>query len=397
MNQLLFDNLILQSDTCWVKAAGTRQKKVKQPDPNWQKTNHTGLVRYVPSGIYFARLRVGGKLIRQTLHTDVLTVAKLRLDELAKEERKRLETVSETAKGNVTFGELLKILLDRRQADTSLKRRTREYDGQRAKALYKSWPELEGTEVRRLSKSDCLTWAAKFAAAYSANSFNHTQAMLRHALEIAVEMGARYDNPARFIKRKSEKSKRMTLPEPKQFEELVAVMRQAGGRDSVNCADLVEFMAYGGFRKSEAANVQWKHCNFHKGIIEVHGDAEEGTKNGEARNVPMIADMSRLLKRLKQERPQSKPDEAVMLVKECQKSLDRAVAMVGVPRITHHDLRHLFATRCIEAGVDIPTVSRWLGHKDGGAMAMRVYGHLRDDYSMEMARKVSFHSASVVT
>jgi len=37
-------------------------------------------------------------------------------------------------------------------------------------------------------------------------------------------------------------------------------------------------------------------------------------------------------------------------------------------RITHHDLRHLFATTCIEAGVDIPTVSRWLGHQDGGAL-----------------------------
>jgi len=34
-------------------------------------------------------------------------------------------------------------------------------------------------------------------------------------------------------------------------------------------------------------------------------------------------------------------------------------------------LRHLFATRCIESGVDIPTVSRWLGHKDGGALAMK--------------------------
>jgi integrase len=37
-------------------------------------------------------------------------------------------------------------------------------------------------------------------------------------------------------------------------------------------------------------------------------------------------------------------------------------------------LRHLFATRCIETGVDIPTVSRWLGHKDGGGLAMKVYG-----------------------
>jgi len=49
------------------------------------------------------------------------------------------------------------------------------------------------------------------------------------------------------------------------------------------------------------------------------------------------------------------------------------------------------ATRCIESGVDIPTVSRWLGHKDGGALAMRVYSHLRDSHSVNMAQKVTFH------
>jgi hypothetical protein len=26
-----------------------------------------------------------------------------------------------------------------------------------------------------------------------------------------------------------------------------------------------------------------------------------------------------------------------------------------------------------ESGADIPTVSRWLGHKDGGPLAMKVY------------------------
>jgi len=62
-----------------------------------------------------------------------------------------------------------------------------------------------------------------------------------------------------------------------------------------------------------------------------------------------------------------------------------------MPRITHHDLRHLFATRCIESGVDIPTVSRWLGHKDGGALAMRVYGHRRDSQLVNMAQKVTFN------
>ena len=44
------------------------------------KFNPLRLIRYVPSGTYFARLRVRGKLIRQSLKTDVLSVAKLRLD-----------------------------------------------------------------------------------------------------------------------------------------------------------------------------------------------------------------------------------------------------------------------------------------------------------------------------
>ncbi|HUD47819.1 MAG TPA: tyrosine-type recombinase/integrase [Candidatus Baltobacteraceae bacterium] len=45
---------------------------------------------------------------------------------------------------------------------------------------------------------------------------------------------------------------------------------------------------------------------------------------------------------------------------ECQKSIDRAAKLARAKRITHHDLRHLFATRFIENGVDIPRVSRWL-------------------------------------
>jgi len=40
--------------------------------------------------------------------------------------------------------------------------------------------------------------------------------------------------------------------------------------------------------------------------------------------------------------------------------------------------------------VDIPTVSRWLGHKDGGALAMSTYGHLRREHSKAMAEKVKF-------
>jgi integrase len=106
----------------------------------------------------------------------------------------------------------------------------------------------------------------------------------------------------------------------------------------------------------------------------------------------MISDARALFERLRAERPHELLDAKVFQVCECQKALDRALKKVGSHRITHHDLRHLFATRCIESGVDIPTVSRWLGHKDGGALLMKTYGHLRREHSQAQALKVSFSS-----
>jgi len=53
-------------------------------------------------------------------------------------------------------------------------------------------------------------------------------------------------------------------------------------------------------------------------------------------------------------------------------------------------LRHLFCTCGIESGVDIPTVSRSLGHQEGGALCMKIYGDLRDEHSTHEAMKVSF-------
>ena len=48
-------------------------------------------------------------------------------------------------------------------------------------------------------------------------------------------------------------------------------------------------------------------------------------------------------------------------------------------RITHHDLRHFFATICIESGVDVPTIAD-IEHKGGGALAMKNGKHLRDEH-----------------
>jgi integrase len=152
----------------------------------------------------------------------------------------------------------------------------------------------------------------------------------------------------------------------------------------------VRGLAFTGLRKGEAGQVEWRDLDFEKGEIVVRGDPETATKNWEVRRVPMIPDSLALFERMRAERLGERLDAKVFLVRECQKALDRACKKVGADRITHHDLRHLFATRCIESGVDIPTVSRWLGHKDGGALAMKTYGHLRREHSIAQAQRVTF-------
>jgi integrase len=366
----------------------TTDQQAAKTSGKWQKTKHANIRRYVPSGIYHIHAKVGGQLIRGSLDTDSITVAVVRRDDKLRRERKTLQTQQEVAKGRMTVGDALKMFKERIQNDAGLKPKTKAYYDERLTALLKSWKELPALDIRKVSETNVKEWAKTFKA--SPTAYNHTISILRHVLAIGVEVGARYDNPATCLKRVRERPKVLSLPSVKEFNSFVESIRNSGSGHSKPCANLVQFLAFGGFRISEAKNITWGDVDFDKGHVRVLGDEEHGTKNGEFRFVPMIQDMRTLLERLKTEDAEAKSSSPVMKVHECQRSMDRAAKEVGIKRITHHDLRHLFATRCIEKEVDIPTVSKWLGHKDGGALAMRVYGHLRQEHSENMAKKVSF-------
>ena len=344
-------------------------------------------------GNLFLTNKGSGKLIRRSLKTNSLTVAKLRLGDLEKVERQRVEVQGAVGNGNMRFGDAMTIFRGRLQKDPALKPRTKEFREERIAALLKSWQGLEQIEVRKISKQDCLTWASHYSTDASPPCVNTCVATLRMVIDVAIEAGSRYDNPAKFIKKLRVRQKELHLPNRDQFLQLVESIEKVNKRFSKDCANLVRFLAYGGFRKSEAATITWADCDFEKKEIIVRGDPETGTKNWSIRRVPMIPDMIELLNRLRAERSDEPVTQPVMRVRECQIAIDSACKKLKIARFTHHDLRHLFATLCIESGVDIPTVSRWLGHKDGGALAMKVYGHLRDQHSVNMAQKVSFSHA----
>jgi hypothetical protein len=40
--------------------------------------------------------------------------------------------------------------------------------------------------------------------------------------------------------------------------------------------------------------------------------------------------------------------------------------------------------------VDYMTIAAWVGHKDGGVLIGKVYGHLSDDHKRETAKRLTF-------
>ena len=363
--------------------------KQRKPTKTWERTRLQNLVRH-KSGRYYARAFASGKEVWKSLKTSHFSVAQAKLAEFLKEHRERVSNGNGEVSAKMTFGEAVAIHLRNLDDNLSIKPRTRDYWRQRLAALVKSWPGLNETEVRKITQADCKKWASAYAKTASPTNYNNTVAVLGHVLDVAIEASVIYGNPAATLKRAAIRAKEIALPSTDKFNALVAEIRAGHSRDSRNCADFAAGLAFTGMRKGEANALEWRDVDFDAGEIVVRGDAQTGTKNWELRRVPLIPDARALFERIRSERADEPLNARVFRVRECQKALDRACKKVGTDRITHHDLRHLFATRCIESGVDIPTVSRWLGHKDGGALAMKTYGHLRREHSIAQAQRVSF-------
>ena len=76
--------------------------------------------------------------------------------------------------------------------------------------------------------------------------------------------------------------------------------------------------------------------------------------------------------------------------KSFRESLKIARKAARLDWIGFHDLRHYFCSVCVMAGIDFMTIAAWLGHKDGGILVGKVYGHLLDEHRSKAAKQVRF-------
>jgi integrase len=285
------------------------------------------------------------------------------------------------------------LYLDQTVQDPLLKPATKHRREIAVKALLKTWPNLERLDARKVTRADCQRWGASALArgtgfiapraktrrsGMSASAFNKCVDALRAILDLACEEGVVPENPAKGLRKAPMKRKRLELPSVAQFHAIVKSVAGAGARQSRDCADMVRLLAYSGARLKEGTGLRWRDVDVEHNRMTIAGTKSESSD----RIIPIFRPLAGLLAEIRRRRGKEAPDAPILLIRECKGALRSACRAVGVKRLTHHDLRHLFATCCIESGVDIPTVSRWLGHADGGNLAMRTYGHLRQEHSI---------------
>lgn len=76
-----------------------------------------------------------------------------------------------------------------------------------------------------------------------------------------------------------------------------------------------------------------------------------------------------------------------LFVRSYQRSFELLLNKLGIPRHGFHTLRHTFATRAIECGVDVKTLSETLGHKNA-SITLNRYVHSFMDHKHSMMDKV---------
>ena len=342
-------------------------------------------------GNYYAVAKVGGKVIRRSLETDDFNTASNLLPAALVQMRGAKHSTAADTLGAAIRAEAAR-------EDPTLVPDTWEYYRQIAAALAKigagmaagtlktsdKGKKVEDPLVKSIAKvklSDLRNLMDAYAATTAATRYNGALALLRRVYDTAVEEGHVAKNIPDELKRMKPATLSMDLPTSEEFASVVANILAQQKAHSKAAAMCVEWLAYTGMRISEAQRVRWRDIKSDNFVV-------RSAKNKIMRQVPLIEGAKDLLARMRAAGLPTGPKVKVMLLTSPRMALDGACRRLEFDHLRIHDLRHIFATRCIEAGVPLPTLAGWLGHKDNGVLCAQVYGHLCDKHSAEMAAKV---------
>jgi len=196
-------------------------------------------------------------------------------------------------------------------------------------------------------------------------TINRELACLKHMFSLAVRWGKLREHPLRKVK---------LLREENRVERILSEEEEARLLRAANepLRSILVVALHTGMRRGEILTLPWSCVDFERAQITV-----VNAKNGRSRKIPVNEILAQTLRGRK---PGTDGGTFVFADPETgqpwgsvKTAFLASLRRAGIARIRFHDLRHTFATRLVDRGVDLLTVKELLGHSSI-AMTMR-YAH----------------------
>ena len=235
----------------------------------------------------------------------------------------------------------------------------------------------------------------------SATSTNMMLSVLNLAFEYGCDMGYIEENPCVRVRR--------TKSEAKKVEAFTVEEQRAIETEIIHCSDNrlhgVLLCLYSGLRIGELLGLTWNDVDLERGVIKItktvyrekdnHGNWQlciDTPKTKASDRVIPVPEY--IVEMLKQDRENAETPYIVenkkgerMSIRSYQYIFEKLTERAGVRKLNFHSLRHTFATRAIECGMDIKTVADIMGHQNA-SITLNRYAHCMLDHKIEMMQKL---------
>lgn len=187
------------------------------------------------------------------------------------------------------------------------------------------------------------------------------------------------------------------IQEQKKIEEAALFAKKDKYRGIILCL-------YTGLRIGELLALTWNDIDFDKNILSVTKTCHDGNENGKhvriidtpktensRRQIPLSKTLIKMLKDIKNK---SKCEfviadgEKPVFIRSYQRTFELLLKKLKLPHKGFHSLRHTFATRALECGMDVKSLSEILGHKNA-MITLNRYAHSLWEHKAEMMNKLS--------
>ncbi len=260
-----------------------------------------------------------------------------------------------------------------KQSDIAFDQFAREFIEIYSKQNKKSWkrdevslkslnPFFKGKTIQDIGSELVERYKARRKTQVSPSTVNRELALLKTMFNKAVEWGRLESSPLKNVKKFKENNGRERILTDEETKRLIGI---ANG----HLKSILIIALNTGMRRGEILSLSWENVNLSKRCIHI-----EDSKSGKSRNVPMNSLVVETLSVIPQD------SEFVFFnpmtgkpIKDVKTTFKKTCEKAKIKELRFHDLRHTSATKMIEIGVDLVTVSKILGHSSI-QMTMR-YAH----------------------